>query len=246
VNHFAVSRIEKEQFKMDLVVPTVIATAGSILKGPAQEFLKRVSGPAADELGAWWQDNVRAFRARNAARAVGRAGDILEAAGRQPNEIPLRTLLPLLEGAAKEDDAVLSELWAALLANASIDEGEAVRPIFAATLAQLAPLDAKLLQEIEIAEQRGYAADPLLPNGEAPPGRWGTRRVEILERFSEMSADALEVGLNTLTALGLIEHEPFLRSKDLLGRAHVFMSDGFEFRLSALGRTFMKACRAPT
>ncbi len=36
-----------------------------------------------------------------------------------PTSVPLRTLLPLLEGAALEEDDDLSTKWAALLANAA-------------------------------------------------------------------------------------------------------------------------------
>jgi len=36
-----------------------------------------------------------------------------------PTSVPLRTLLPLLEGAALEEDDDLSTKWAALLANAT-------------------------------------------------------------------------------------------------------------------------------
>ena len=104
---------------MDPTVPISIVAGASLLKAPVQEFLKRISGPAADEIGEWFRDKVREFRSRNAGRAVARAQQILVGLEREAVEIPLRTLLPLLEGASLEDDPRLSEKWASLLAAAA-------------------------------------------------------------------------------------------------------------------------------
>src|SRR5665213_212676 len=104
---------------MDLSVPVAIMTAGGILKAPAEEFLKRISGPAADELGLWFRDEIRNYRARNTTHVVSRSQSMLRDSGSDVRELPLRTLLPLLDGASIEDNPELTELWAALLANAA-------------------------------------------------------------------------------------------------------------------------------
>jgi hypothetical protein len=229
---------------MDPTIPVVIVTAG-VLKGPIQDFLKRISGPAADEIGDWWRESIHEFRTRNASKVLARAEEMIHTARLEARQVPLRTLLPIMDGASKEDDPTLSERWSALLANAAGGTDKQIPPIFPATLAQLTPFDALVLTELGDSEIRGYPPDPLLPTGGEPPPRWGARREEIRVVLPSSSVDELEVALNTLSALGLIEHEPVVRSEITHGYEAVFLSGNSEFRLSALGKNFVSACSAP-
>src|SRR5690606_5504871 len=102
---------------MELQVAGATLKLESKLGEQAYQFLERLTGPAATELGLMWGDKARYYRYRNQVRLLIRAREMLEKAGLAANHVPLRTLLPLLEGAATEDDESLSEKWAALLAN---------------------------------------------------------------------------------------------------------------------------------
>jgi hypothetical protein len=71
---------------------------------------------------------------------------MLNQAGIEPKSVPLRVLVPLLEGASLEDDDDLSTKWAALLANAATPEYNVnLIPSFSNILSQLSPRDAKVL-----------------------------------------------------------------------------------------------------
>jgi Abortive infection alpha len=131
---------------MELTVPVAITSAASLLKAPVQEFLSRISGPAGDEIGEWIRDKVHAFCAENAGRALTHAHAILAARGRDPREIPLRTLVPLLQGASLKNDPSLSEKWASLLAAAADPAvAETILPSFPRFLEFLNPRDAAFL-----------------------------------------------------------------------------------------------------
>src|SRR5688500_11879093 len=108
-----------------MVDPITIGVAVALVP-VAQDLLKRVGGPAADAVGEWLRDRVQAYRSRNVLLVAARAEQLLNAKGLQAHEVPLRTLLPLLESAANEDDPELQEKWAALLASAATQDQDAI------------------------------------------------------------------------------------------------------------------------
>ena len=78
----------------------------------AKEFLGKIAGPAAEEVGLLLQDKVRIYRLGNQLKMLAKAQQMLNDAGVSPISVPLRTLLPLLEGAALEEEDDLSTKWA--------------------------------------------------------------------------------------------------------------------------------------
>ena len=224
---------------MDLTTTAAIVTAGGILKAPVEEFLKKISGPFADEVGFWLRDKVREYRGRNTARTVSRAQEMLVDANKQAREVPLRTLVPLLEAASIEDNTELVELWAALLANAADADAKGIPPIFPSILQQLTPFDARTLSRIDHVLKEGLAEDPLPLGRVRESERWGARRTELA--LDESFPDQLEAAIDTLGALGLIEHEPVLRYE----HGEILATGMDELRLTALGRHFIEACSPP-
>ena len=115
----------------------------------AKEFLGKIAGPAAKEVGLLLQDKVRIYRFYNQLKILAKAQKMLNEAGVSPISVPLRTLLPLLEGAALEEEDDLSTKWAALLANAATPNSPlAIYPSFPHILSQLFPRDARVLDAI--------------------------------------------------------------------------------------------------
>ncbi|MCJ7508930.1 MAG: DUF4393 domain-containing protein [candidate division Zixibacteria bacterium] len=112
----------------------------------AKDLLQKLAGPAAEETGLFLQDRVRIYRLRNQLAVLGKTQDMLSSVGIDPKSVPLRVLVPLLEGAALEDDDNLATKWAALLANAAM-QGSNVNliPSFSNILSQLQPRDAAIL-----------------------------------------------------------------------------------------------------
>jgi hypothetical protein len=115
----------------------------------AKKLLEKLVGPVAEEVGLLLQDKVRSYRLRNQLIVLGKTQDMLNKAGIEPKSVPLRVLVPLLEGAALEDDDNLSTKWAALLATAATPGCNVnLFPSFSNVLSQLSPLDVKILDAL--------------------------------------------------------------------------------------------------
>ena len=70
----------------------------------AKSFAGKVVDPPLEEIGLIFQDHVRSFRLRRQIALLLKARERLEAAGIEPHTVPLKTVVPLLEGASLEDD----------------------------------------------------------------------------------------------------------------------------------------------
>ena len=115
---------------------------------PFTGILKRMLGPAADEVAERFRDEVRIYRYGRQLECLKKAEKMAMDAGFTPKAVPIKILFPLLEGASLEEDETLHTMWAALLANASSDMAEIVRPSFISILKEMAPDEARLLSEV--------------------------------------------------------------------------------------------------
>jgi hypothetical protein len=127
--------------------PTIakgVAAIGAAI--PFTAIVKRMLGPAADEVAEMLRDQVRLYRYGRQLTCVEKAVKMAEDAGFQPSPVPPKILFPLLEGASLEEDDNMHTMWAALLANATNPAStDCVRPSFIAVLKQLASDEARLL-----------------------------------------------------------------------------------------------------
>lgn len=122
---------------------TVAPLAAAI---PFTGIVKRMLGPAADELAEMWRDKIRLYRYDRQIRCIEKAESMAKAAGFTPNAVPSKILFPLLEGVSFENEESLHDMWAALLVNAASPyDAERVRPSFIATLKQMSPDEASIL-----------------------------------------------------------------------------------------------------
>ncbi|HEY4359679.1 MAG TPA: Abi-alpha family protein [Bryobacteraceae bacterium] len=130
--------------------PEIAKGAGAIAAAiPFTSIVKRMLGPAADEVAEMWRDQVRVYRYERQVKLLEKVEKIAKDAGFEPQSVPPKILFPLLEGASVEDNESLHDMWAALLANAaSPNNAPKVHPAFIATLKQMAPDDARTLKEI--------------------------------------------------------------------------------------------------
>lgn len=111
-------------------------------------FIARfVSGPLEQGMGIF-EDRLKYIRWERQARYMQRAEEFLAHAGLQAptRPVPLKLVIPLMQGASLEEDDELQDRWAALLVNAANAsfQGE-IRRSYAAILEQLTPLDARVL-----------------------------------------------------------------------------------------------------
>ncbi len=115
------------------------------LADPVVDIIKKVAGPAAEEIGLTLQDSIRVYRAKRQYGLFKKMHDFVKESGYEPKHIPLKLLLPAMDYASVEEDDDLHTAWAALLANAADPDVERVPTSFADVLRQLAPCDARLL-----------------------------------------------------------------------------------------------------
>src|SRR6266550_8600896 len=130
--------------------PAIAKVAGPLAAAiPFTAIVKRMLGPAADELAEMWRDQVRLYRYERQLKCVEKAERMAPEAGFTPQAVPPKILFPLLEGASFEENEDLHDMWSALLANAASPENaEYVKPGFIAVLRQLTPNEVSLVNWI--------------------------------------------------------------------------------------------------
>src|SRR5579863_756587 len=87
-----------------------VAALGAAI--PFTAIVKRMLGPAADELAEMWRDQVRLYRYERQLKCVQKAEKMAEEAGFTPQAVPPKILFPLLEGASFEEDEHSHTMWA--------------------------------------------------------------------------------------------------------------------------------------
>ena len=144
--------------------PQAAAAVVSIY-GVVKPFLAKILGPGAEEIGEIGRNYIKGRRAKNAERTLADADKLLAEAGREPQEVPLDVAVPLLEAASLQEEPSMTELWAALLANAADPAQQApVQTAFVSILRDLTAPEAKLLQLVADAtrEGGGYVANKFI------------------------------------------------------------------------------------
>lgn len=184
----------------------------------AKEFLSKLVGPAAEEIGLLLQDQVKLYRFKNQLKILAKAEAMLLNAGRTPNAVPFRTLLPILEAAASEDDESLSVKWAALLANSAAKiEDYASHPSFPRILSEIAPIEARFL-------------DSLLSKGGETD--WNSFRTELAKTLKVTEGDINQYYGN-LFRLGLVR----IAERKGVPKGVV--------QVGPFGKAFLSACTPP-
>ncbi|MET4296197.1 hypothetical protein ABIB06_004443 [Bradyrhizobium sp. LB8.2] len=100
------------------------------LVGRAGTFLNGVFSPAARELGHLFGEQMRFWRFQNGVRILEKAQAIVEERGLKPEQIKALGFgegLLMLEAASLEEDDVVQDMWARLMANA-VDPETATKP----------------------------------------------------------------------------------------------------------------------
>jgi len=114
---------------------------------PFADLIKKIAGPAAEEIGLTLKDHVRVFRVGRQVRLFERAQEMLKEANLEAHRVPLKILGPIIDNGSLEEDNLLQDKWAALLANAAADD-QSVHPSFAEILKQLTPLEVLFLEAL--------------------------------------------------------------------------------------------------
>ncbi|XOF33518.1 MAG: Abi-alpha family protein [Candidatus Electrothrix sp. YB6] len=112
-------------------------------------FLDRLLGPSVDEAGYLLADRIKFRRFRNQVKILQKSEELLESAGIEARQVPLQTLVPLIEKASLEEDPTLQEMWAQLIANAATSDARAgLHRLCVHILSSISPAEAKVLERV--------------------------------------------------------------------------------------------------
>lgn len=139
---------------VDPLLTQVVKEAAGPLSEGGRHLLARLFGGAADAYGAYLRDKAVIWRAGRGIYTVERAAEMLAEARLSPGALGMKSILTIMEGATLEDNDALTEMWAALLANAATSDLRAAESSFSAILRQLSPTDAMAFEAVVAAQPR--------------------------------------------------------------------------------------------
>ncbi len=114
-----------------------------ISKG-AVGLLQALLGPATEEAGQIFADRIRYWRWKNSLSILEQANQTLIDKGITPQPIPLKTLMPIMEGISVEDESEnLKAKWVNLISNAAA--GKSIHPKYIKLFSDLDGTDAIIL-----------------------------------------------------------------------------------------------------
>jgi hypothetical protein len=246
-----------------------IGKAVEKLMDPVTELVKRIAGPAADEIGLTLADSVKVYRAKRQLKLFEKMSGFVSDAGFVPNPVALKLLLPALDYASVEDDEDLHTAWAALLANASDPSEGAIEvlPSFAGVLRELSPRDAQFLKTLySNAEKRveryahkqetwdmGYSyGDIMAIYAEGGLARFPKNHREATRKEYEENKDVIEADrkdvsliLETMKRQALIGEHESSELEEITFRGKPKIHTQISYHLSMFGAKFIRACQPP-
>ena len=113
------------------------------------EFISLITKPSAKEWGEIFATKVRYWRIKNGISIMQKTKKLLEHNKINPKKISLKLFVPLLESSSLEEEELMKDKWAALLANAiNPDYKEEIRPSYVGILKELSPTEVRLLDKM--------------------------------------------------------------------------------------------------
>lgn len=225
---------------MDVVTGAIVIVGLQKVAAPAAQMLTgvlgRLLGAPADALGDVAAHPIREWQRKRVQRAEQVVLDAAKLVAEKKGKIkpvPGRILLPILEHCSVEEDDELRKVWGRLLASAAMpNPKEPVLTAYAHILAELTPLEVKIL-------------DFVLEHGEEKLKFWGERksgifyvfrRAKVCKRFRIHPALAITIKDN-LVRLNLVVDNG--SAQDDTSRAM------WPYCMTNLGQDFLSACRGP-
>lgn len=113
-----------------------------------EKFMSKLLGPSVKEYGELFADKIRFKRLKNQVEIFNKTREILDKNGLEPNELNLKTLIPLIEKSSVEENELLQDKWSNLIANIATNPETGLEPKLINTLSSLSFLEAKILDFI--------------------------------------------------------------------------------------------------
>jgi hypothetical protein len=208
-----------------------------------KDFLGRVLAPTGDAIGRSLAHPIVEWQKRRVERAsklVADAAAVVAESGQEPQPVPGRLLIPILEKGSLEDDPELRDRWVALLANAAVNPG-GVMPAFVSILGELSSMEARILRRVyelqaELRVLRAAdAGNEATTDQRVDEAEFETAMGKVRAHSGIESEDDFEMAVSNLQRLGLMAVVVKRRQKEL-----------HSLRLTRLGRGLVTACTRPS
>ena len=230
----------------------------------AMNFLGKLVKPPLKELGLLMADRILQYRFKNQVKGLQKAVKIVEENKLKVKEIPIKVLFPLLEGMSLEDDDVLLDKWAAMLANMADSRTNFENHVLPYVLSQISKSEYEKLQllfkdessfleqkrdyehqlELDVTDKRLHELDV---------NELNELYIHIKNREQQGFLVFLEpLGTANLIRLGLIrrlppalEIQPFKTSRKTTQRHQLkakYVTTNYGFRITELGTKFIEVC----
>jgi len=176
-----------------LQIATLLGFA-QVSKDAVTDIVKRLLGPLADRAGDALANSLFPDRAKRVAEVLTESVRMITDAGMQPQAVPGRILMPILEHVSWEEDDALRKRWASLLANAgSLGPANKVLPAYVEILRQLTPDQAAILDWMYLQKT------PSLTN------HWPDFERKVIEQTFSLSPSDYALLVTDLARLQLVE-----------------------------------------
>jgi hypothetical protein len=110
----------------------------------AIDFIDKIIPDFVKDSGGLFSDNVKFWRWKNQVKIVLKAREFLNSKNIEPQKIPLKILVPLLENASLEENHEIQDMWATLLSKYLAGD-KSIKFNFITTLKEISPLEVKVL-----------------------------------------------------------------------------------------------------
>ncbi len=206
--------------ELSLAKASAEGTAAGLTKS-FHELILKLAGPAAEQIGGAFGEQMFVWRLQRARRLQERVNEILDG---RPVLHPLapRVLLPALQHASLEHDDGLQDQWAFLLATAGTDpKASEYLHAFVEILSRLSSLDVRLLTRLDAYEHcGGYDENEL------------DEVIREISGIEETHSTASRLAVDNIRRLGLIDGRPY----------HDDPPQFRHYTLTSLGVEFIHAC----
>ena len=113
-----------------------------------EKLMSKLFGPSIKEYGELFADNIRFKRLKNQVKIFNKTRELLDKNNLEARELNLKTIVPLVEKSSVEEDELLQDKWANLIANIATTPENGLEPRLINTLSSLSSLEAKILDFI--------------------------------------------------------------------------------------------------
>lgn len=215
--------------------------SASGLVGPAfdaaRAFAATIFGDTGEAVDGYFADRINARRLYRRIEVLGRAKQLCDNWGVEPEEVGLKVSRPLLEAAGDEGDAALRERWATLLANAAGESHgrPSVRPGFVDVLRQLEPDDVALVDWLY-----DRTNDPIVPMIDSR-GLLVVDSLDPIQRQLGLRRELFDVVVENVIRLGLAER-PLESGRPRYDIGSDVMSSREKLARTSFGLAFVRAC----